>query len=350
MRKLGRMGALKGALMIAAMMVAGVLCGASPAAAQSCGASPQGGNQSYTNRFRWQGSTTRGSCTGGLAVEDWFLSPISFSCDTGDVVSGTGHCRKIVGNTGNAIAVVQTDGCGSVSLKQNGSFELSGDWYGWDDELHSVSAPCTDPECDEGYYWDEFSTSCQPSSPIILSLGRSQRFELTDAAHGVNFDLNNDGIPERIGWTAKGADLAFLAWDRDGDGMITNGSELFGDATVAGVHNGFAALKRLADLETGGDAGNLSADHPLAAKLVLWTDTNHDGISQPSEMVPLTSRVTMIGFDYRVSERRDGFGNKFRYKGWAEIRTAPGPGNNSKNLTELRERARDIYDIFFVKQ
>ena len=341
----------KGAAMIAAFVIGMTCMSAAPAQAQTCGATGQGSNMSYTNVFRYQGSTTRGNCTAGISVEDWFGSPIEYQCSTNDV-GDSGHCRDISASSGNAVVTVYVRGCGSVAAYRNHSWVISGEWWwsGSDVGPITVTTGCSTeppPACDPAYYYDYQTEQCEWLSPIILSLGKSQRFELTDALRGVNFDLNNDGIPERISWTAPGADLAFLAMDRDGDGMITNGSELFGNFTVPGLGDGFLALKHLADLETGGDSPNLSAEHPLAAKLVLWTDTNHDGISQPSEMVPLVSRVTTIGFDYRVVSRKDGFGNTFRYKGWAEIRTAPGQ-NNSKNLKELKERARDIYDVGFV--
>jgi hypothetical protein len=42
----------------------------------------------------------------------------------------------------------------------------------------------------------------------------------------VDFDLNSDGTAEQIAFATGGS--GFLAMDRDGDGAITNGSELFG--------------------------------------------------------------------------------------------------------------------------
>ena len=49
------------------------------------------------------------------------------------------------------------------------------------------------------------------------------------------FDIDGDGVPEQISWTEADSDVAFLALDRDGDGRITSGKELFGNHTLPGV-------------------------------------------------------------------------------------------------------------------
>jgi len=73
--------------------------------------------------------------------------------------------------------------------------------------------------------------TCQHAgSPIIIDVDGSG-FNLTDYAGGVKFDLFDLGQPTQISWTAPGSTNAFLALDRNGDGRINDGAELFGDVT-----------------------------------------------------------------------------------------------------------------------
>ena len=69
----------------------------------------------------------------------------------------------------------------------------------------------------------------QPCSPIILDLN-GKGFVLTDAAHGVIFDISGTGKPIQLAWIAAGADNAFLALP-GADGLVHNGKQLFGNFT-----------------------------------------------------------------------------------------------------------------------
>ena len=89
------------------------------------------------------------------------------------------------------------------------------------------------------------SCYCSWKSPIIISLSKNG-IRLTSASDGVKFDLDADAVKlEQIAWTAIDSDDVFLVLDRNSNGRIDNGKELFGNLTEqAPSHhpNGFLAL------------------------------------------------------------------------------------------------------------
>lgn len=202
------------------------------------------------------------------------------------------------------------------------------------------------------YYYDDSGGTCVTyDTPILVPLTRSQDYKLTSAANGVQFDLDGDGSPERVAWAAADSRLAFLAIDRDGNGLIDSGKELFGNHTVPGGDNGFHALDLL-NQSLGGrvEIGTINSDEPLFAKLLLWEDRNHNGFSEPSELQPATNVLAEIGLSYSLHNRRDGHGNLFRYRGWAAVRTAPGRNDSAKQGPKAHaERVISLYDVIFVK-
>lgn len=179
------------------------------------------------------------------------------------------------------------------------------------------------------------------SAPVLLDL-RGDGFGLTDAEGGVNFDLDGDGsVVERVAWTAPGSDDAFLFLDRNEDGKVNNGTELFGDVApqiYAPYPNGFAALAlyELASLGGNGD-GVIDVRDAVYPNLRLWQDANHNGVSEANELHPLPeSGVRSISLDYRESGLRDRFGNAFRYRARVNVRGAGDAG-------------RWAYDVFLVR-
>jgi hypothetical protein len=184
-----------------------------------------------------------------------------------------------------------------------------------------------DRDCNGYPDWGELGC-IHDYSPLLVSTSDNP-VHLTDAAHGVRFDLDGDGVREQLSWTLPDSDDAWLALDRDGDGKITNGNELFGNFSPqpgGDSPNGFRALTEYDLPEHGGNNDGVVDQHDAVwTHLRLWTDRNHDGVSQSSELRWVGEILTSITLDFRVRARRDQYGNIYKY--WSRVAFADGrPG------------------------
>ena len=152
-------------------------------------------------------------------------------------------------------------------------------------------------EVDSGTNVDFLSalTFVQRSDPLALDLD-SDGIETVSANSGVMFDFDGDGLKTGTGWV-KGDD-GLLVLDRNGNGSIDNGGELFGIDTVKSdgqkATNGFDALR---DLDSNGD-GAFDAQDAQFANVRVWQDANQDGVAQAGELKTLAQHdITAINLD-----------------------------------------------------
>lgn len=172
----------------------------------------------------------------------------------------------------------------------------------------------------DGFRAGDFGDCCVDTSvtPVIIDM-TGNGLTLTSLDDGVLFDFRGDGRKMRVSWTRPGADDAWLVLDRNGNGTIDNGTEMFGNITAqpASPHlNGFLALSEFDKPQKGGNGdGVIDKNDSVYSRLRLWRDANHDGVSQSEELSSLeTGGLISIRLDYQDSKRVDANGNQYRYK------------------------------------
>jgi len=276
----------------------------------------------------WSASNAPGSCgqfqailnsvgrlTGGT-VTVWNHDSQGRSCypysDT--IAHELGHALGLANAgsscTGRIMGPRQDNGDGTLGTRWVSSDDCSTAGDRWATPSESGSGTPPGGGLTPGCEWN----SC---TPIVIDLdGRGFRFTGLDAA--VYFDVDADGTSEHLAWTDRQRAEVFLALDRNGNGQIDDGAELFGAATpqpVSSEPNGFMALG-VFDLPSQGGNGDglISAADAVFESLRLWLDVNHDARSQPDELTPLAEQgIEALELATIASERRDRYGNRLHW-------------------------------------
>ena len=152
--------------------------------------------------------------------------------------------------------------------------------------------------------------------PLIVDLN-GDGVTTTNLRTGTFFDQDGNGFAEFTAWVDPYD--GFLVMDRNGNGTIDNGTELFGDQTIlktgAKASNGFEALAEWDDNHD----GKIDASDTVYSQLRVWQDADGDGYSTPDELYDLSElNIKAIGVNSTVVNAADASGNTLTRIGTVE--------------------------------
>ena len=198
-------------------------------------------------------------------------------------------------------------------------------------------------QCNAGdsAWWDYYTCECI-TSPIVIDLD-GDGLSFTAVAAGVKLDLDRDGMREQLSWTRHADRDGFLALDRNRNGQIDDGGELFGSTTdqpPVRKKNGFLALAVFDRSDRGGNEdGVITQADRVFSDLRGWFDLNHDGVGQLSEQYPLDPvGITELSLSYSTVFERDRVGNVLRFVG--DVKVA------HRSDDPFKGRTRKAIDLF----
>lgn len=154
--------------------------------------------------------------------------------------------------------------------------------------------------------WNQFKNWVAPRrDPLAIDLD-GDGIETIGADGSVVFDHDGDGVKTGTGWVS--ADDALIVMDRNGNGSIDTGAELFGIDTVKSdgslATDGFDALS---DLDSNGD-GVFDAQDAEFANVKIWQDLDQDGISDAGELTSLAD-AGIVSIDLNAESGNVNLGN-----------------------------------------
>ena len=143
--------------------------------------------------------------------------------------------------------------------------------------------------------------------PIVLDIS-GLGITTKSVADGVYYDMDNNGFLEKTGWVD--AKSGILVLDKNNDGKIETGNELFGDRTIlADGKTASSGFEALATLDSNHD-GVIDAKDKLFSQLRIWVDRNGDGISDKDELVTLAQAgIKSLNLKHKEINQLDANGN-----------------------------------------
>jgi len=264
---------------------------------------------------QWTHSNPR-LCSGGLYYTKYrYASEDGASCST--CPSGQVKPHLECGEFSGICTSVNTCGVDSCPYRDAYCSSYRCGWCVTENDCFYAPAPCpyAQMSCDLSV------GKCQFQTPILIDV-IGNGFAMTDAPAGVVFDVTGAEHKARVSWTSANSDDAWLALDRDNNGTIDSTVELFGNKTPqpnapsGEVRNGFLALAEYDKPVAGGNGDRqIDSKDAVYSKLLLWQDTNHNGISESAELHSLPDlNIAAFELDYHESKKTDEHGNQFKYR------------------------------------
>jgi hypothetical protein len=158
---------------------------------------------------------------------------------------------------------------------------------------------------------EDYEDCDETASPLVIDLANTG-VDLSAPLSGSKFDIDADGKLDQVSWPIS-ADSHVLALDLNNDGIVNSGAELFGNYSAGpdgkSSANGFLALAKY-DSNYDGRIDNLD---DVYSKLILWADTNLDGVNQAEEMSTMAEKgIAFIDLNYSEGFEIDIYGNETR--------------------------------------
>lgn len=178
---------------------------------------------------------------------------------------------------------------------------------------------------------EEFDSPVRPRDPLVIDLN-GDGVNTVGTNLNVHFDHDGDGNKEQTGWISDSD--GFVVLDKNGNGLIDNGTEMFGENTL--IENGDNAndgYQALAHFDANAD-GKIDANDSIFSELKIWNDRNYNGVSEADELLSLTDlgikSISVIGTSNGL---KDSSGNTIVKTGTVEFENGTVGISNSLGFT-----------------
>ncbi|MBI5546029.1 MAG: hypothetical protein HY901_19225 [Deltaproteobacteria bacterium] len=252
-----------------------------------------------------------------------------------------GDCNLDLGYGDHCASSDNWGGCSEEKFwawcnRRNPDSALGDLWRAW---VHDWVADRCDGEIteDDNHVFScttgEYSFECK--TPLVLAFVANEPVRYLQTPNDFVFDAPTAG---RVDWPR--AATPWLAFDRNGNGRIDDGSELFGSATVLTsgrrAVNGFEALAEL----DGNHDGKVDSQDKAWSRLLVWRDVDGNGVSRAHELqAAQKAGLASIDLAFRTDVRCDARGNCERERAGFQWRTKSG-----------EKRSGEVIDVYLKVQ